>query len=1486
MLLLNVHAHCTDTKSGRPLEPQNGLDGDDFEDLWPPLEFGDAIGSRDEEQTLPSIPTESSLVLNCVLGAALVGHCALFCLCPHEFGGHFYFLLVALLCQAAFDNKRSLSSISNAFVNGTKRVADTQVVAPLFCASRSSPLDGLNPIRRNAYAAKTRSRTARAAAPPSSRARPGTPYPSDAEGPDSEEELDEPEDDPSSGSHQNESSDSSSQDSRRGSQTAAGPRTPSSAQELFEVASDTDEEYVELFDYTPKLGDLPLEEPPTSTREKRKTSRSVEYDTRTAPLDVRPGDEVEWSLDVEVAQRIPAAFKHKLKDRAADRLVSRKKRSAASAQRAPAIRFLLDSGCNDLQVPESMRHLVDDLGTVPPIYLNTAGQGTTVLREGGVMRFKVQGVDRIFEMPCYINPDTDLCLFPAIAWEKSPEHYPNIKVQTYADRVMVYSTKVPVFYEGLSAFLELTILSGPGSASRDAFPAKPVDESYGFVHRVCGHAHEACCRRTADKAKGLPSLKRVSAPKRPCPECAFAKMRHVPSGQGHLGTGLVPKRPGEVLCGDVFGPVQIAGLGGERYFVTLVCQFSNWGVVRAFTSLEEIPDLVEEMVNEARAALNVSPQEVSITLHTDNASVFASKKQKSRLAQQKVKFHFASAYDPRTNPYAERHGGILIGATRALLLEGSYPPKFWSLLVRVAQWILNRLVREDGFAPIEVFSGAEVDFSNVHPTGTLCYWALHKKQRDDPKLGSAAAVGVYIGPGEAFNTRGHMVFTANNRLSSVSHVLVDDSSKPFQLGLLRELLKRSSLVTGVYDHAMVDPGAFILPTGESAWNYLGLRVMKQFADGNFYGGQIINLIPPEADESASAIYFRVAYDDGDTEDLEWDEIAPILEQQPAAAAAASRGPERDLEDSCHPPEDRRLSAASLQLGSDRPAAEVPEVLGRYSELIFTASRHAAASAKGKGPALPFGESYSWMKVFKMKPEDRKRHFAAMQAEIDKLTSAGHARWEHLPPGEIAIPGVGVFRVKTHDMHNAEGTVLKARFCADGTAVQEPSGGWDRTANVASYSQLLTVIAIATHYGFGLAQIDVKSAFTQVALKDDQRIWIKPLPGLGDPEGKGRVLRLVHHLYGHPLANAAWQARWVELMQEFGFTVVDSNGTVFSYKKGKEKLLVATVVDDSIIAYSSPSIFKEFRDFIEGKLPIAVSELQHVAGMRVTRNDDGSVSVDQQEYIEKKAAHFGCNGCVGKWPKTPMCDKFRLGDRPEVVDQKRVALAREIVGSLIYATLTRPDIKYPCSKLASVVTNPTEDDIEAMKRVLRYLYFSRKTKLVFKPGTWKGPDGQEHDPLRLVVYVDAGFAQEANRKSQTGFTLMLAGAAIFAKSGKQTQVTDSTPYAETVALHEAANWALVMRRYLSQMFATQKSPVPIYEDNQAAVRFATKGSGPRSLHWDVKLEYVHELHQGKYISVEKIGTGHQIADVLTKPLPADTHLLLSEFLLGGPVIFSK
>ena len=89
-----------------------------------------------------------------------------------------------------------------------------------------------------------------------------------------------------------------------------------------------------------------------------------------------------------------------------------------------------------------------------------------------------------------------------------------------------------------------------------------------------------------------------------------------------------------------------------------------------------------------------------------------------------------------------------------------------------------------------------------------------------------------------------------------------------------------------------------------------------------------------------------------------------------------------------------------------------------------------------------------------------------------------------------------------------------------------------------------------------------------------------------------------------------------------------------------------------------------------------------------------------------------------------------------------------------------------------MTNPTQSDIRAMKRVLRYLYLTSDTALIYRSGSWKGQNDVIFAPLELCIFVDASFAQESGRQSQTGYALMLSGAAIHTKSGKQTQVTDS------------------------------------------------------------------------------------------------------------------
>jgi hypothetical protein len=126
----------------------------------------------------------------------------------------------------------------------------------------------------------------------------------------------------------------------------------------------------------------------------------------------------------------------------------------------------------------------------------------------------------------------------------------------------------------------------------------------------------------------------------------------------------------------------------------------------------------------------------------------------------------------------------------------------------------------------------------------------------------------------------------------------------------------------------------------------------------------------------------------------------------------------------------------------------------------------------------------------------------MQAEMDKLIAAGHMEWADLPAGMVAVPGVGVFRLKEHYLH-AQGVLLKARMCFNCKQAEPPPGGWGTTANVASFTQILMVIAVATDLGLKMKQIDVKSAFTQVALPDGEEIYLCPLPGLKDPELTGQ-----------------------------------------------------------------------------------------------------------------------------------------------------------------------------------------------------------------------------------------------------------------------------------------------------------------------------------------------------------------------------------------------
>ena len=54
------------------------------------------------------------------------------------------------------------------------------------------------------------------------------------------------------------------------------------------------------------------------------------------------------------------------------------------------------------------------------------------------------------------------------------------------------------------------------------------------------------------------------------------------------------------------------------------------------------------------------------------------------------------------------------------------------------------------------------------------------------------------------------------------------------------------------------------------------------------------------------------------------------------------------------------------------------------------------------------------------------------------------------------------------------------------------------------------------------------------------------------------------------------------------------------------------------------------------------------------------------------------------------------------DLENVTMYRQLVGSLIYLTLTRPDISYVVGVVSRYMSNPKKPHLDAVRRILRFV----------------------------------------------------------------------------------------------------------------------------------------------------------------------------------------
>jgi len=154
----------------------------------------------------------------------------------------------------------------------------------------------------------------------------------------------------------------------------------------------------------------------------------------------------------------------------------------------------------------------------------------------------------------------------------------------------------------------------------------------------------------------------------------------------------------------------------------------------------------------------------------------------------------------------------------------------------------------------------------------------------------------------------------------------------------------------------------------------------------------------------------------------------------------------------------------------------------------------------------------------------------------------------------------------------------------------------------------------------------------------------------------------------------------------------------------------------------------------------------------------------------------------------------------------------LVGSLLYATQTRPDIQFSVNLIAQFSGNPSIPHLEAAKHILRYLKGTQDFSLVL------GRQGR--GAVDIVGWTDSDWAGDIDsRCSVGGFVFDVARGCVSWSSKKQVSVATSSVEAEYVTLANATKEAVWLRTLLKEVGYSQSQATIVHANNQGAIALA-------------------------------------------------------------------
>ncbi|KAK8951797.1 hypothetical protein KSP39_PZI003445 [Platanthera zijinensis] len=897
-----------------------------------------------------------------------------------------------------------------------------------------------------------------------------------------------------------------------------------------------------------------------------------------------------------------------------------------------------------------------------------------------------------------------------------------------------------------------------------------ANDSAAMWHERLGHVGMDKLKAMSSRSlvRGLPKLSSFGEG-HVCAGCQYGKSHRLPFDKSQTRSNA----PLEVIHGDLMGPTATASLGGSRYMLVLIDDYSRYTWVYFLKEKSEAFRLFVEFKELVEGRLNLKIKK----LRTDNGGEFVSSEFSNFCRKHGIQRELTCAHTPQQNGVAERKIRHLTETCKCWLHAKSIPRSFWAEGMFCAAYVINRMPLSpiNMKSPFEMLLKEKPSVEHLRVFGSTCY--VHIPDALRTKLDAKARKLVFVGYDE--RKKGWRCMDPVTKKFVVSRDVVFD-----------ELTS--------------------------------------------YGGSSVELPESKVDEGQ--------------------EVAEVADQvelavSPAAPVASSSGEE---------------ASGSGSRGSIAPS--LPESRGEQEEAteVISKEQPLRRSKRVIKPPARYceGNTVSYVSCFFAGPLDEREPASfneatgvkewedAMREEMDALKK--NETWDLVPKvdGIAPVTCKWVFKLKK----KADGSIerFKARLVARGFSQQYGEDYEETFSPVAKMTSVRMVIALAACQGWRMWQLDVKNAFLYGEI--DKDIFMDQPLGFVSEVHPDYVCKLRKALYGLKQAPRAWYGKIAEYLQFCGYLASNSDSSLFIKKKGELSVLVLLYVDDMIITGNSEEEVARLRAELAIRFEMKdLGELHHFLGLEVERKESG-ILVCQKGYAERIVNRFGL--IEGKTCSTPMDQGLKLRrDEGRVLPDPLVF--RALIGSLIYLTITRPDIAYAVGRVSRFMAEPRKSHLVAAKNILKYVKATSDMGLLYRRDA----------NFSLLGYTDADYGGDSDdRRSTSGYVFTCGSAGISWCSKKQDSVSVSTTEAEYKASALAAREAIWLRRLVDDVHEEVQGPTLLRGDNESALKLVNNPvCHARTKHIEIDHHFIREKVLEGSLVVGHVRSEDNLADIFTKSL---------------------